>query len=314
MSESQATPDWWIFQGIGEPHNKIKNLPAPPPWREKSKRNKNTYISSQQEKEIVNAALYLRRPILITGKPGTGKSSLAKAVAYELKLGNLFRWSITTQTVLNDGLYQYDAIGRLQENKNANEDDISKYLNLGPLGSAFAASIEKPKVLLIDEIDKSDIDLPNNLLHVFEEGEFEISELLRHSENNHNIRLHNSEEKVTIKKGKISCKQFPLIIMTSNGEREFPPAFLRRCLQLETVYPNHKKLTDIVHAHLEGIDPKELDTLIENFLQKRDGEQQDLATDQLLNAIHLTLQKVDVKSEDNKNLLDTLWKSLSNNY
>lgn len=319
MPDTQSTPEWWIFQGTKEPHDKIKTLPAPPSWRKKENRKKGTYIPEPKEIEVVNAALYLRRPILVTGKPGTGKSSLADAVAYELGLGNVFRWSITTQTILNDGLYQYDAIGRLQGNKGNNSDEIQNHINLGALGSAFATSIDKPSVLLIDEIDKSDIDLPNNLLHIFEESEFEIPELVRHSEEAHEIRLHNSNEHITIKSGKVVCKQFPLVIMTSNGEREFPPAFLRRCLQLNIEYPNHQKLANIVNSHFEysplgEIDKDQLNELITNFLKKREGEKKELATDQLLNAVQLILQKIDVNSSDNTDLLDTLWHALGSDF
>ncbi|MFM6814789.1 MAG: AAA family ATPase, partial [Dolichospermum sp.] len=112
---------------------------------------------------------------------GTGKTSLAYAVAYELGLGEVLHWPITTRTTLKDGLYSYDAIGRLQDAKDKDKDnlaEIGKYINLGSLGTALLPS-EKPRVLLIDEIDKSDIDLPNDLLHIFEEGEFEIPELRR---------------------------------------------------------------------------------------------------------------------------------------
>ena len=316
--DKKPTPEWWIYQGSGKQNDNIENLPSPPPWRIKQAADqktaqKNTYIPEENEIEVINAALYLRRPILVTGKPGTGKSSLASAVAHELKLGDVFRWSITTQTLLSDGLYQYDAIGRLQENKAEGSDNIHNYLSLGALGSAFAASNDKPRVLLIDEIDKSDIDLPNNLLHIFEESEFEIPELLRHKDNQHKIRLHSSDDTIEINNGKVICQQFTLVIMTSNGEREFPPAFLRRCLQLEITLPSAEKLADIIESHLGSMDKEKLNRLIENFLKRRNNKQE-LATDQLLNAVHLTLQKVDVSSADNEALLDNLWSSLSSEF
>lgn len=319
MSE---TPDWWIFKGESEPHDNIANLPAPPPWRDKQGVRKHTYIPDPKEIELVNAALYLRRPLLVTGKPGTGKSSLAEAVAHELGL-EMFRWAITTQTTLKDGLYRYDAIARLQDtsigknegdNGSARSTEIGKYLSLGPLGSAFTPS-DKPKVLLIDEIDKSDIDLPNNLLHLFEENEFEIPELARLSEEEHDISLYGDKSQITtVKNGKVTCEKFPLVIMTSNGEREFPPAFLRRCLQLEIALPQHEKLSKIVESHLDlktDAEREKIQGLITRFLESRDGrDKRELATDQLLNAVYLVMHKID-PSQSKEKLQDALWRSLS---
>jgi MoxR-like ATPase len=312
--ETQEIPKWYIYRG----KKSIADLPAPPSWRNFSVKNQkkndrgSCYIPNPQDIELVNAALYLRRPLLVAGKAGVGKTSLAYSVAHELDLGEVLRWSITTRTTLKDGLYQYDAIGRLQDKSlEKNNEDISEYLRLGALGTAFSNDSNKPRVLLIDEIDKSDIDLPNDLLHIFEEGEFEIPELVR-LKGNHDIRPSDKGNAITIKDGKVSCKQFPLVIMTSNGEREFPPAFLRRCLQLEMQLPDKDKLTEIVKAHLSiGEDYNEkVNVLIQEFLDKRDNKNADLATDQLLNAVHLTLKNIELP-RDKDQLLESLWKSLS---
>lgn len=317
MTTESNNPNWYIYQGTNDPHE-VEKFPEPPPWRNFSKEKQNKedrgsrYIPNPPDIELVNAALYLRRPLLVTGKAGVGKTSLAYSVARELKLGNVLRWSITTRTTLKDGLYQYDAIGRLQDKSlRGDNEDIGEYLRLGALGTAFANDSNKPRVLLIDEIDKSDIDLPNDLLHIFEEGEFEIPELKR-LKGKHAIFPSDDGEAVTIENGKVWCKQFPLVIMTSNGEREFPPAFLRRCLQLDMQLPDEEKLAKIVKSHLSvGEEYNErVNALIQEFFEKRNDKNTDLATDQLLNAVHLTLKNIDLP-RDKDQLLETIWKSLS---
>jgi len=310
---------WWIYEGAEEPHDNLSKLPEPPSWREKKKpKKKNTFIPSKKEMQLVNTALYLRRPLLITGKPGTGKSSLAKAVAYELKLGKVLHWQITTKSTLEEALYSYDAIGRLQDSSMNNSEgsveskEIGNYVRLGALGTAFAS--ESMRVLLIDEIDKSDIDLPNNLLHVFEENEFTIPELARLSSNEHLVNTHGSDEKIKIVRGKVEAKNFPLIILTSNGEREFPPAFLRRCIHLDIDVPNEEKLVRIVESHLD-LEVKESEVIqkvIKEFLTKRDKEGKELSTDQLLNAIFLVLKELDVLDKNKEEILKSIWLSLSN--
>jgi MoxR-like ATPase len=238
-------------------------------------------------------------------------------------LGEVLSWPITTRTTLKDGLYSYDAIGRLQEAKSEDKDDkdslkeIGKYIHLGPLGTALLPS-DRPRVLLIDEIDKSDIDLPNDLLHILEEGDFFIPELVRISEKLPTVEVRTAykdkqevtyQDKVSIREGYIRCRSFPFIIFTSNGERDFPPPFLRRCVRLNMQEPDEPRLNDIVAAHL-GEDPKVLEAaknLIETFISKR--EEGDLATDQLLNVIYLmTRENTPVESQ---NLVQKLLKYLN---
>ncbi|MBP0020197.1 MAG: AAA family ATPase [Cyanobacteria bacterium SBLK] len=343
--------DWKIFQGNCEPHDGIEQLPDPPSWRpfgtetqpgeSRRKRRGETFQVRPEEVEAINAALYLRRPLLVTGKPGTGKSSLAYAVARELKLGEVLYWPITTRTTLKDGLYYYDAIGRLQEakqqeylfydrGKQSGEGEqssdrpvfdlkqqlqqIEKYITLGPLGTALLPS-PTPRVLLIDEIDKSDIDLPNNLLTIFEEGWFEIPELVRIKDkvDSATIRTAYTDERettrshlnATIPNGRVVCKAFPFVVMTSNGERDFPAPFLRRCLRLKMKNPKKSELTRIVAAHLGEETALKSETLIDRFIAARD--EGTLATDQLLNAIFMV---VDGRVSDKAILISQLLKDL----
>ncbi|NTU81171.1 MAG: AAA family ATPase [Chloroflexales bacterium] len=317
----------WQFTG-GSAHSGIEQLPPAPSWRSfgnpEATRGE-TYRASKPEDdrtgaevELVNAALLLRRPLLITGKPGVGKSSLAYAVAAELMLGPVLRWSITTRSTLQEGLYDYDAIGRLQDANLCHDPKqapaIGSYLRLGPLGTALLPR-DNPRVLLVDELDKSDVDLPNDLLHVFEDGEYEIRELSRlGAEHSQQVQTWDGDT-VTIASGRVRCRAFPLVIFTSNGERDFPPAFLRRCLRLTVQPPGVRELREIVSAHfarhLEEHPEDDLlarvEPLIAAFLARR--ERVDLATDQLLNAVYLVTQNVDPLSRPA--LLEAVWKSLS---
>ena len=244
--------------------------------------------------EVVNAALYLRRPILVTGDPGVGKSSLAYSIAHELGLGQVLSWNINSRSTLSEGLYQYDAIARLRdvsfdrragdpktpadlEERKQKAEDIGRYIKLGPLGTAYVAT-GTPRVVLIDEIDKSDIDLPNDLLHVFENGEFEIPELVRMADANPRVSVttgevdeNNAPKRVDVNNGRVQCTIFPFVVITSNGERELPPAFLRRCLRVDIPKPGTDQLSEIATAHLPTADAAILATLIGEFDRRRYG-------------------------------------------
>lgn len=338
--------DWWLYHGTGEGADRRARLEAgiPPPWRdftgtpdpgyappgcegpawERTWRRGEGYVPDGPEKDVVNTALHLRRPLLITGKPGVGKSTLAYSIASDLNLGPVLQWPITSRTVLRDGLYLYDAIGRLQEAGleqlrapgavaaaatnavgpaaaaavlqpppalPASAPSIARYLRLGPLGTALLPQ-DRPRVLLVDEIDKSDIDLPGDLLTVFEDGGFVIPELARLAKEDPTVAIGTDDDPdaaVRIGQGRVQCRYFPIVVLTSNGERDFPPAFLRRCVRLHLEPPGPEKLARIVRRRL-GVDieaSEEYQELVRSFLDR--AEDGDLATDQLLNAIQLRL-------------------------
>jgi MoxR-like ATPase len=297
--------NWKIFAGSRVPHDGLRELSFPPPWRRSSVQEKpekpaappfdleaerdrgEPILLGEEVQRAVNASLFLRRPLLITGKPGVGKSSVISAVAYELRMGPVLRWPITSRSTVKNGLYEYDAIGRLQaQQANDPTSELGDFLRLGPLGTALYET-SWPRALLIDEIDKGDLDLPNDLLNLVEEGEFEIPELMRAKDEVVSVRLHASEHKVQIRKGRVTCKQFPFIAMTSNGEREFPAPFLRRCIRITIPPPTREDLSHIVRAHLDRYlndqTRSQVNTLIDDFLKRQ--ETQELATDQLLNAV-----------------------------
>jgi MoxR-like ATPase len=267
--------------------------------------------------EAVNTALYLRRPLLVTGKPGNGKSSLVLAVANELRLGPVLHWPITSRSTLKDGLYLYDALGRLEELKRASEPDddrdIGKFIELGPLGTALLP-MDWPRALLIDEIDKSDLDFPNDLLNIFEEGEYSIPELARarleRPEDGVEVRTWRGRDKKRVFYGHVRCTNFPFVVMTSNREREFPAAFLRRCIRITIGEPDEAMLGDIVESHFDAATKQAAQGLIKTFFGNlRDKE---LATDQLLNAVYLILGSNQRFSDTDKEyLIEKLYQPIS---
>jgi MoxR-like ATPase len=327
---------WPLFTGeIAEPKSSVQ-MPAPPPWRrfdptppaqewqqsipaesEYWKRAE-TYRVPEEVLDAVNAALWLRRPLLVTGTPGSGKTSLAYRVAYELGLGPIFEWPVNSRSRLKDALYEYDALGRLQDHQRNIEmaREPGPYITLRALGTALLPAT-RPRVLLIDEIDKADPDLPNDLLNLFEEGSFEIPELVREKSRSAHIRpmlpIQISQELTTpddqsaitveVHDGRIRCHEFPFVVLTSNGEREFPPAFLRRCIRVTLPDPDANQLARIVEAHLGEAISQDARALIESFAAKENGT---LATDQLLNAIFLLHNPAAANTRDKRSELENL--------
>jgi MoxR-like ATPase len=316
-------PTWKVYKGDGTVEDKaIDRLPAAPPWRrfdEFGTARARTFQPPPGVVEVVNAALYLRRPLLITGDPGTGKSSLAYAVAHDLALGPVLTWHINSRSSLLDGLYQYDAIARLRianlERQSGTDvakrrsEDIGRFIKLGPLGTAFKS--ERPRVVLIDEIDKSDIDLPNDLLHVLENGAFEINELAREADQQAEVKVAvtGSAERVPIENGQVVCATFPFIAITSNGERDLPPAFLRRCLRVDIEPPKKDDLRAIVQAHLGAEKTDVLETLLTSFVTRR-SKGALLSTDQLLNTFYLVTRGSSMTDEERALLENILLREL----
>lgn len=338
-----TAPAWHVFTGNGDPHDGWANVPPPmiartfgggpvlaaPRTQDAGSRRRlgaegiGAHQLGPGNLDVINAAIFCRRPLLVTGAPGLGKTSLAYLIARELKLGPVLSWPITSRTTLQDGLYHYDALRRFEEarlplavaaaaadtaaatNPGTNPGtaaatdadaergaeapvaDVADYLTLGPLGTALLPW-DRPRVLLVDEIDKADVDLPNDLLHVFEDGEFQIPELRRMRVHRPTMRIatHNDGERVDVREGLVGCSAFPIVIMTSNGERDFPPAFLRRCLRLSLDAPGREQLESVVTAHLGLAAVNEYGDVIDAFLRRR-SELGALPADRLLIAIHI---------------------------
>lgn len=234
------------------------------------------YVATEDLTIAVNAAVTLERPLLIKGEPGTGKTELAKQVARGLGL-RMIEWNIKSTTKAQQGLYEYDAVSRLRDSQLGEEKvhDVKNYIRKGKLWQAFEA--DKKVVLLIDEVDKADIEFPNDLLQELDKMEFFVYETGE----------------------TIVAKQRPIVIITSNNEKELPDAFLRRCFFHYIRFPDEDTLRQIVKVHHPGIKDALLTTALTQFFELREqpGIKKKPSTSEVLDWLKLLLAE-DLTSED----------------
>ena len=310
---------WDLFTGDGTPRRVApeeeawKQIPELRSWRQRTQGQAPVFDMPSGLADAVNAALHLRRPLLLTGGPGSGKSTLVELIAAELELDAVLRWHITSKSTLTEGLYEYDALGRLHVTQQPGVDEeaagVANFVTLGPLGAALAAG--KVRAVLIDEIDKSDLDLPGDLLNVMEHGEFTIPVLARaKSQDLFRVRGLDGAEYPVDADGVVRLRHFPVIVFTSNGERTFSSPFLRRCIRFEMPPVDKERLVRIVTAHLSSAAAAVEEAEIARFAARlKAGDS--LAVNQILEFVYLVTGDSAPGSDARENLHQTLLKELS---
>ena len=254
------------------------------------------YVATDDLQMAVNAAITLQRPLLVKGEPGTGKTMLAEELADALGKP-LLRWHVKSTTKAQQGLYEYDAVSRLRDSQLGDDrvHDIANYIRKGMLWQAFEA--DEQVVLLIDEIDKADIEFPNDLLTELDKMEFFVYE---------------TQERVV-------AKQRPIVIITSNNEKELPDAFLRRCFFHYIQFPNPEEMQEIVNVHFPDLKKKLLDEALKAFFEIRDvpGLKKKPSTSELIDWLKLLVAEdippEALHSKDGKAAIPPLYGALLKN-
>ena len=254
------------------------------------------YVATDDLRMAVNAAITLERPLLVKGEPGTGKTMLAEEIADALGK-RILRWHIKSTTKAQQGLYEYDAVSRLRDSQLGDErvHDINNYIKKGLLWQAFEA--DEPVVLLIDEIDKADIEFPNDLLVELDKMEFFVYETGE----------------------RIQASHRPIIIITSNNEKELPDAFLRRCFFHYIQFPDKETMEDIINVHFPDIQKKLVQEAMEIFFQVRsvNGLKKKPSTSELIDWLKLLLadniSTEVLQNKDNSNAIPPLYGALLKN-
>ena len=252
-----------------------------------------SYVATPDLMVAVNAAITLQRPLLVKGEPGTGKTILAHEIARALK-HPLIEWHVKSTTKAQQGLYEYDAVSRLRDSQLGEErvHDIRNYIRRGKLWEAFAA--EQLPVLLIDEIDKADIEFPNDLLLEIDRMEFHVYETGE----------------------RVAAAQRPIVVITSNNEKELPDAFLRRCFFHYIAFPDKETMARIVHVHFPDIQKKLVSAALEAFFEIREvpGMKKKPSTSELLDWIKLLMAEdiapETLRAKDRRDLIPPLYGAL----